>query len=888
MIQLKQYQERVLDSLREFFRQCARGLSAQEAFLEVTAGNGTENPLPYFPLNVAGLAGIPYICLRLPTGGGKTLLACYAAGMAQTDLLHTERGVVLWLVPSKTILNQTADALRDPRHPYRRALELSCGEVDVFTIDEALTLSRSRMDGQTTVIVSTIQSFRVEDTTGRKVYEANGLLMDHVTGVSSERAAELLMGIDGKPNPSLVNALRMRAPVVIVDEAHNARTELSFSTLAALNPSCIIEFTATPSRRHNPSNVLHRSSAAELKEEHMIKLPLHIVTRHPSQRDELLSEAVARLRELERSAGRESQETSEYLRPIMLVQAERVDACEALRDKLVADFRVAREEVKISTGKVDELQGVPDIAAPNCPVRFIITVEKLREGWDCPFAYVLCSIKETHSSTAIEQIVGRVLRLPRATEKRNPDLNCAYAFSVSSNIHEVLNEFREALETNGFTKAEAERVILPVPQGSIPLGTQPRAIRLPPGHLDADIVAKHSLTLGGKVQMNAVTGDVTIAVPLDYTERELLLSCVKTAESKAAISEAAALVAEGERAFAGGVLTTPPTPYELRLKFVVPRLKVLESGNLFDLDATVLMERVWHLSEKDASLPERYNPLERPRSREGLLDVSGKGQVRITEVREARAAYDPAIQLNMPVPDWTLEDLVSWLDGRIRHQDIPAEESATFLGRVVRGLMTRYGIVEVGILARDRFRLRDEVEQLIDRHRREERGAAFQSYLMPEASLSIDWEGGLDFGSAEYFPGWLYNGNFQFQKHYFGARPGELRALTAAGEPTEEALCAQFIDSLDEVRFWVRNLPRRQSSFRLHTATDWFYPDFVAQLKDGRILVVEYKGSFLASAADAVEKNLIGTVWASRSGGRCIFVMPTDGDFSVIERKVRA
>ena len=71
-------------------------------------------------------------------------------------------------------------------------------------------------------------------------------------------------------------------------------------------------------------------------------------------------------------------------------------------------------------------------------MKFIITVEKLREGWDCPFAYVLCSLKETRSATAIEQIVGRILRLPHAQAKQHPDLNCAYVFSVSDSIGEVL------------------------------------------------------------------------------------------------------------------------------------------------------------------------------------------------------------------------------------------------------------------------------------------------------------------------------------------------------------------------------------------------------------------------------------------------------------------
>ena len=93
---------------------------------------------------------------------------------------------------------------------------------------------------------------------------------------------------------------------------------------------------------------------------------------------------------------------------------------------------------------------------------------------------MLCSLKPTRSATAIEQMVGRILRLPRAQEKQHPDLNCAYVFSVSASLPPVLKELREALEGNGFTKAEAERIIIPV-SGPLPLGAQPQTLCFEPG-----------------------------------------------------------------------------------------------------------------------------------------------------------------------------------------------------------------------------------------------------------------------------------------------------------------------------------------------------------------------------------------------------------------------
>jgi type III restriction enzyme len=84
----------------------------------------------------------------------------------------------------------------------------------------------------------------------------------------------------------------------------------------------------------------------------------------------------------------------------------------------------------------------------------------------------------------------------------------------------------------------------------------------------------------------------------------------------------------------------------------------------------------------------------------------------------------------------------------------------------------------------------------------------------------------------------------------------------------------------------VRNLARKATSFRLQTSTEWFYPDFICQLTDGRVLAVEYKGAHLWS--DAEEKRAVGAVWASRSGGRCLFVMPTEGDFSAVTKAVKS
>jgi type III restriction enzyme len=189
-----------------------------------------------------------------------------------------------------------------------------------------------------------------------------------------------------------------------------------------------------------------------------------------------------------------------------------------------------------------------------------------------------------------------------------------------------------------------------------------------------------------------------------------------------------------------------------------------------------------------------------------------------------------------------------------------------------------------GVLALDRYRLCEEIETAIQRHRTTERQQAFQGFLLPASDLAVDEARALDFATISYEPSWLYEGGYQFKKHYFGPKPGELAERTAKGnEPTEEFQCACWLDAHPKVRHWFRNLVKRRTSFRLQTSKDFFYPDFVCMLEDGRVLVVEYKGAHLASNDDSKEKRAVGMVWAARSNGKALFSMPGKLDFGEVE-----
>ncbi len=386
--------------------------------------------LPYKALD--GMEHVPFVCIRFPTGGGKTFVGAYSIGVVQDEFAKTDELMVLWLVPTTPILDQTIRSLKNPHSSYNSVLKSSLKNPRILTVAEALELNPETLMAQTTIIVATMQTFRVADKAGRKVYEPNGGLGPYFKLMDASLTKGLKRDEHGVVVPSLANLLRLHHPIVVVDEAHNAKTELSFDVLRDLSPSAIIEFTATPDAAK--SNILYSASAAQLKAENMLKIPILLEVNQDWRI--VLQDALGLHSHLRVHAQKEEAATSEYIRPILLLQAEpraegkdRMDVDRVVKE-LVETHQIPRNKIAVSTGDMDELEGV-DLNSRTCPIEFVVTQSKLREGWDCPFAYALCSFQELSSATAVEQLLGRIIRLPMATRKQTEELNKAYAFVKS-------------------------------------------------------------------------------------------------------------------------------------------------------------------------------------------------------------------------------------------------------------------------------------------------------------------------------------------------------------------------------------------------------------------------------------------------------------------------
>ena len=216
------------------------------------------------------------------------------------------------------------------------------------------------------------------------------------------------------PDTALIQVLRQLSPVVVVDESHNAGSDLSVEMLNNLNPSFVLDLTATP--RQN-SNILSYVDAQELKKENMVKLPVIVFNRTSLQ--SVIQDVIQLRGSIEQQALVEEKAGGAYIRPIVLFQAqprtgENSETYDKIKTKLV-DMGIKAEEIAIKTAAVDELDKT-DLLSRDCPIRYIITVNVLKEGWDCPFAYILASLANKTSKVDVEQIVGRILRQPYAKQ----------------------------------------------------------------------------------------------------------------------------------------------------------------------------------------------------------------------------------------------------------------------------------------------------------------------------------------------------------------------------------------------------------------------------------------------------------------------------------------
>ncbi|MDE0014534.1 MAG: DEAD/DEAH box helicase family protein [Candidatus Poribacteria bacterium] len=424
---------------------------------------------------------IPHVCLKVPTGGGKTLL-----GVEAVRHLKLGTGFVLWLVPTRAIYTQTWDAFRNKEHPYRQIMErASGGRVKLLQKDDRFT--KQDIENHLCIMLLMLPAanrnrnreflkifrdssgyasfFPVED----DMRKHQALLEKHpdLETAEDDQTAQPRLARNPKDaliKQSLFNVLKILRPTVILDEAHKAygspdptRNKTFVEAVNRLNPRFVLELSATP--KLGISNILVNVSGLALKEEEMIKLPIQLRNFPNSDWKYTLAQTKIERDKLEEAANRFEQAEDRHIRPIAVIRVERTGKsqrdgvrvhAEDAREELIDALGVPAEQVKVKSSDQDELSGT-DLMSPFCPVRYIITKDALKEGWDCPFAYLLALLDNTTAATAMTQLIGRVMRQPYARATKHPELDSCYVFCYNQEVKKAVTNVKKGLEAEGLT-----------------------------------------------------------------------------------------------------------------------------------------------------------------------------------------------------------------------------------------------------------------------------------------------------------------------------------------------------------------------------------------------------------------------------------------------------
>ena len=856
-MQLKRYQQNCLNVLQSYFERCLI-VGHKTAFEQITS----ENDIAYRLVNIRNtytvwdsIPNTPRVCIKVPTGGGKTIIAAHAIKIVSHTWCGKDYPLVLWFVPTDTIRRQTAEALKNPRHPYRIALNDQFeGKVKIFDLDEKFNIRPFDVEENACIIVSTIQSFVKANTDKYNVYKDNENLEDHFAKMPPSKYLGMeIKEARNRPQYSFSNLLHYHSPILIIDEAHKVVTELAQGTQGRLNPSAIIEFTATPK---DNNNTIYNVYASELKDEEMIKLPIALIVN--TNWEQAVDAAIARRAALEKDC----QNEKEYIRPILLFQAQSKDkeiTVEVLKKYLLESADIPEEQIKIATGEQKELDKI-DVFSPNEPTRYIITVEALKEGWDCPFAYVLCSLANVKSDTSVAQLLGRIMRMPYAKTRKTPSLNLAYAYVVSDHFREAADTLTDKLIQKGFNDDEARASIQEVnqpdidPSWGLPYNAFKLETEIDKKALPATVELDKDNTL---FFQKASDDDIKVVYDLI---------------SKNSVKEA---VSFKQRFDTFKKIKDEISPADRGEKFIVPRLMVELNGHFEFADPNVIFEYYyWNIAKEAKTRLEKsdFNIEEIP-GQGFIIDLEGN------KLQFTAAGKDELLPYMSDIDVWEPFNLIHWLDQNLKQNDISQPEMVAWLQKVVDYLISTRKIA-INHLVIAKFALLNKLQAIIIEARKNARNKSF-SLFQNEYRKTLDFDTGFEFKKGMYDIIIPYSGKYKFTKHFLGNK--QIGPMNS-----EEAQCAEAIDAASEVKFWLRNLENKPSSFKLPTSTDFFYPDFVAKLNDDRIVVIEYKGSHIATSEDTKEKEIIGQIWEKQSERRGLFmIVEKEKDGKSMEQQIK-
>lgn len=848
-MELKPYQQQVINDLALFLENIQETKDVKEAFYNFWSKHPRTPLFPYTGTAIEpyknNVPRVPHICVKVPTAGGKTFIASNAIKTIFDAFAYDKPKAVVWLVPSITILDQTIKNLKDTNHPYRKKINSHFGnKVEVFDKAELLQgsgFNATSVKEQLNIFVLSFDSIRTANKEGRKVFEQNGSL----------QSFETLLGKNEEI--SLMKVMQYLNPMIVVDESHNAETELSVDMLREFNPCFILDLTATPRKN---SNIISFIDALELKKENMVKLPV-IVYNH-QDKTEVINSALQLQKRLEQQAIEEEKKGGKYIRPIVLFQAqpkngkdflnaeEEKSNVQKLKEKLI-ELKIPAEQIKIKTANINEIKGI-DLMSKDCEVRYIITINALKEGWDCPFAYILASLADKSSAVDVEQILGRVLRQPYVMKHNFPLLNLSYVLTASSKFLETLDNIVKGLNKAGFSDKDYKLA--------------------DPAMLEAARKRDALLQLSAFPETETPAEDITYDIDTSRItvpgETELLNTSVSEIE-KTAI--------EQNEAFEKTVSNMQAHPSAVLPNEIQQLVKTYSIKDIFTEQAEQINLPQFYLKvpandlfgKKEEELPlEKENLLEGfalSKADTNIVFDSITSELYKVDLDETKKEHTPTfVRLDGEVKESVMAYILdpSRKDGRVKNFTrrlmdlignmfpIPDREIEKYIHRILEDFKEE----QFSDLAANEYTYKDKIK--------------YKIIALSEQFAEKKFKDFLDTDKVFIKP------SFTLPKTI---SPGETAKDITKSLYEKEGSMNSFeervineIGNMQNIAFWTRNLERK--GFRINGFVN-HYPDFIIQTKSGKTILLETKGDHL----DAEQKIRLGRLWASKAGNNYRYFM---------------
>ena len=824
---LKDYQAQAIKNLEDFLKLLDENKTISESFKDFWASRDVNARPPY----QNNITHVPQVCFKVPTGDGKTFMATSSIKIIFDALPVTQSKVVVWLVPSETILSQTYKNLSDSTHPYHQQLKDDFnGQVEIYTKSQLLAaenFSPAEVNEQLSILVLSYDSFRTSNKEGRKAYQQNGQLNQFVAHFHDNE--EFLSGAD---ESSLIQVIRHYRPVVIVDESHHATTDLSLEMLQNFNPSFILELTATPK---DTSNIIAYIPAAKLKANGMVKLPVIVYNRHTQ--DDVISDTIDFRNLLERVG------QVENIRPIILFQAESQGkgdriTFDRIKVNLIENHNIPQEQIAIKTADINDLKNI-DLMASDCQIRYIITVNALKEGWDCPFAYILASLANRTSTIDVEQILGRILRRPFTKNFSNDLLNMSYVFTSSADFRQTLDKIVTGLNAAGFseheyravtdseTEEEIEQVTTHEKQNLFPTPpSQPtpeketsQKLEERPIEINVPFTSDNSVSEMTKIALHAnqnyQTSNNSNTNDYSHEERENMTSFTMRDNFK---SDA--------------------------LELVLPQFFIREdTGNNFegitDLKVNKDMFRInFSLADKDTVI--NFDNLNYEIVSLDVHDKEDFPRYKYLSDSEIRAFLDYFD--NLPLAGQIRQCVAKIASIIDKDKNPPSQDITNYVMKIVSTFdreRTREAVQHTNVYAK---KIKDKIDAMLTAHAKHNFLAQIDSrkiFTKPSFKLPTTispirfqktWDNSLYFAEEEV-------NNLEYR-------------------------LASRLTALDNVLWWHRN--RSKKEFCLNGFIN-HYPDFIVRMKSGVVLLVEAKGDDRDNS-DSKQKLELGKIWEAKAG----------------------